>query len=123
MLRKKFCFNSGLCHFCYQNIINIKISCFVFILYKRGRLNVLANVCRKPLEQLFTQFNPSLEPEDEGSGDVKYHLGMTHERLNRTNNKLVQLSVCANPSHLEGNSSIFPVVYLFIYVFLFILVI
>jgi len=68
----------------------------------RGRLNVLANVCRKPLEQLFTQFNPSLEPEDEGSGDVKYHLGMTHERLNRTNNKLVQLSVCANPSHLEA---------------------
>ncbi len=22
----------------------------------RGRLNVLANVCRKPLEQIFTQF-------------------------------------------------------------------
>jgi len=68
----------------------------------RGRLNVLANVCRKPLGQLFTQFNPSLEPEDEGSGDVKYHLGMTHERLNRTTNKLIQLSVCANPSHLEA---------------------
>jgi len=68
----------------------------------RGRLNVLANVCRKPLEQLFTQFNPSLEPEDEGSGDVKYHLGMTHERLNRTTNKIIQLSVCANPSHLEA---------------------
>merc|ERR1711962_1122975 len=68
----------------------------------RGRLNVLANVCRKPLEQLFTQFNPSLEPEDEGSGDVKYHLGMSHERLNRTNNKLIHLSVCANPSHLEA---------------------
>ena len=68
----------------------------------RGRLNVLANVCRKPLEQIFTQFNPSLEPEDEGSGDVKYHLGMTHERLNRTTNKIIQLAVCANPSHLEG---------------------
>jgi len=68
----------------------------------RGRLNVLANVCRKPLEQLFTQFNPSLEPEDEGSGDVKYHLGMTHERLNRTTKKVVKLSVCANPSHLEA---------------------
>lgn len=68
----------------------------------RGRLNVLANVCRKPLEQLFTQFNPSLEPEDEGSGDVKYHLGMTHERLNRTTNKIIQLAVCANPSHLEA---------------------
>ena len=30
----------------------------------RGRLNVLANVCRKPLEQIFAQFS-SLEPADE----------------------------------------------------------
>lgn len=74
----------------------------LFRLFHSGRLNVLANVCRKPLEQIFTQFNPIMEPEDEGSGDVKYHLGMTHERLNRTNNKLVQISLCANPSHLEG---------------------
>lgn len=31
----------------------------------RGRLNVLANVCRKSLEQLFTQFDPTLEASDE----------------------------------------------------------
>lgn len=31
----------------------------------RGRLNVLANVARKPLEDLFCQFDPMLEPEDE----------------------------------------------------------
>lgn len=31
----------------------------------RGRLNVLANVARKPLEELFCQFDPMLEPEDE----------------------------------------------------------
>ena len=31
----------------------------------RGRLNVLANVARKPLEQIFCQFNPRLEPADE----------------------------------------------------------
>jgi len=68
----------------------------------RGRLNVLSNVCRKPLEQIFTQFNPTLEAEDEGSGDVKYHLGMSHERLNRVTNKVIQLAVCANPSHLEA---------------------
>lgn len=30
----------------------------------RGRLNVLANVCRKPLEQIFAQFS-GLEPADE----------------------------------------------------------
>jgi len=68
----------------------------------RGRLNVLANVCRKPLEQLFTQFNTKLSAEDEGSGDVKYHLGMSHERFNRTTGQLINLAVCANPSHLEA---------------------
>ncbi|XP_067124853.1 2-oxoglutarate dehydrogenase complex component E1 isoform X2 [Centruroides vittatus] len=67
----------------------------------RGRLNVLANVCRKPLEQILTQFS-GLEPADEGSGDVKYHLGMSHERLNRMTNKNVKLAVVANPSHLEA---------------------
>lgn len=46
----------------------------------RGRLNVLANVCRKPLHQLFTQF-AGLEAADDGSGDVKYHLGTYIERF------------------------------------------
>lgn len=68
----------------------------------RGRLNVLANVCRKPLEQIFTQFDPTLEAADEGSGDVKYHLGMSHEVLNHYTNKIIRLAVCANPSHLEA---------------------
>jgi len=63
---------------------------------------VLANVCRKPLEHIFCQFDSKLEAEDEGSGDVKYHLGMCHERLNRTTNKTIQLAVVANPSHLEA---------------------
>lgn len=30
----------------------------------RGRLNVLANICRKPLNQIFTQF-AALEAEDD----------------------------------------------------------
>ena len=29
-----------------------------------GRLNVLANVTRKPLEEIFCQFDPKLEPSD-----------------------------------------------------------
>lgn len=67
----------------------------------RGRLNVLANICRKPLEQIFTQF-AGLAAEDEGSGDVKYHLGTYIERLNRQTDKNIKLSICANPSHLEA---------------------
>ncbi|KAJ8978434.1 hypothetical protein NQ317_019673 [Molorchus minor] len=66
----------------------------------RGRLNVLANVCRKPLHQLFTQF-AGLQAADDGSGDVKYHLGTYIERLNRVTNKNIRLAVVANPSHLE----------------------
>ncbi|KAK7579718.1 hypothetical protein V9T40_000347 [Parthenolecanium corni] len=67
----------------------------------RGRLNILANVCRKPLEQIFTQF-AALEAADDGSGDVKYHLGTYIERLNRVTNKNIRLAVVANPSHLEA---------------------
>ncbi|CAL8081089.1 unnamed protein product [Orchesella dallaii] len=67
----------------------------------RGRLNVLANVCRKPLEQIFSQF-AALEAADDGSGDVKYHLGTYIERLNRVTNKNIRLAVVANPSHLEA---------------------
>merc|ERR1719322_111397 len=67
----------------------------------RGRLNVLANVCMKPLEHILTQFH-GLEAADEGSGDVKYHLGTYVERLNRVTNRNIRLSVIANPSHLEA---------------------
>lgn len=37
----------------------------------RGRLNVLANVCRKPLPQIFTQF-AGLEAADDVSNDIWY---------------------------------------------------
>ena len=46
----------------------------------------------------------------QGSGDVKYHLGMSHERLNRATNKIVRLAVVANPSHLEGLPCHFSVI-------------
>uniref|UniRef100_A0A665VDF3 2-oxoglutarate dehydrogenase complex component E1 n=1 Tax=Echeneis naucrates TaxID=173247 RepID=A0A665VDF3_ECHNA len=68
----------------------------------RGRLNVLANVIRKELDQIFCQFDSKLEAADEGSGDVKYHLGMYHKRMNRVSDKYVTLSLMANPSHLEA---------------------
>jgi 2-oxoglutarate dehydrogenase complex dehydrogenase (E1) component-like enzyme len=36
------------------------------------------------------------------SGDVKYHLGTSVERLNRKTNKNIRIAICANPSHLEA---------------------
>uniref|UniRef100_A0A8C2KS02 2-oxoglutarate dehydrogenase complex component E1 n=1 Tax=Cyprinus carpio TaxID=7962 RepID=A0A8C2KS02_CYPCA len=68
----------------------------------RGRLNVLANVIRKELEQIFCQFDSKLEAADEGTGDVKYHLGMYHRRINRVTDRNITLSLVANPSHLEA---------------------
>ncbi|XP_037792795.1 2-oxoglutarate dehydrogenase, mitochondrial-like [Penaeus monodon] len=80
---------------------SLGVESFVMGMPHRGRLNVLANVCRKPLEHIFTQF-AGLESADEGSGDVKYHLGTYQERLNRVTNKNIRLAIVANPSHLEA---------------------
>ncbi|BFZ53970.1 2-oxoglutarate dehydrogenase E1 component [Savitreella phatthalungensis] len=71
----------------------------------RGRLNVLANVVRKPTEAIFSEFAGSQEPSDEGSGDVKYHLGMNYERPTPSG-KRVNLSLVANPSHLEAEDPV-----------------
>jgi len=78
------------------------VDSFVIGMPHRGRLNVLANVCRKPLPDIFCQFDPSLDSADEGSGDVKYHLGMSHNKFNRKTGKNINVAVCANPSHLEA---------------------
>jgi 2-oxoglutarate dehydrogenase E1 component len=68
----------------------------------RGRLNVLANVMAKPYRAIFHEFQGgSSNPEDVGgSGDVKYHLGVSSDREFDANK--VHLSLAANPSHLEA---------------------
>ena len=67
----------------------------------RGRLNVLTNVMGKPFRALFHEFKGgSANPDDvEGSGDVKYHLGVSGDR--EFDGNQVHLSLTANPSHLE----------------------
>lgn len=71
----------------------------------RGRLNVLANVVRKPMEQIMAEFQ-GIRPEESenniagGSGDVKYHLGTSFTKT-YDNGKECNVTVLANPSHLE----------------------
>ena len=67
----------------------------------RGRLNVLSNVMAKPHRAIFHEFKGgSYKPDEvEGSGDVKYHLGASSDRV--FDNNKVHLSLTANPSHLE----------------------
>ncbi|MCO5554315.1 hypothetical protein L7F22_007844 [Adiantum nelumboides] len=45
----------------------------------RGRLNVLANVIRRPIEGILNQF-AGTDDDGEGGGDVKYHLGANYVR-------------------------------------------
>ena len=72
----------------------------------RGRLNVLANVMGKPLQAIFSEFHGvSAHPDDvQGSGDVKYHLGTSSDRVFDGQN--VHLSLTANPSHLEAVNTV-----------------
>lgn len=70
----------------------------------RGRLNVLANVVRKPMELIFKEFTGAHKPEKggySGSGDVKYHLGTSYNREYPDGRK-IHMSLLANPSHLEA---------------------
>ncbi|CAG2164128.1 unnamed protein product [Oppiella nova] len=79
------------------------VECIVMGMAHRGRLNVLANVCGEPLDRIFGRLR-GVEPpaDDEGSGDLVYHLGTTRELITRCSNKSVQLTLVANPSHLEA---------------------
>jgi len=60
---------------------------------------------RKPMEQIFSEFQGTASPDPDsdfsGSGDVKYHLGMSYMRPTISGKK-VHLSLVANPSHLEA---------------------
>lgn len=68
----------------------------------RGRLNVLANIMGKTYEQIFSEFEAALKPDQTmGSGDVKYHLGFGSE-LKTPDDKTVFLKLMPNPSHLEA---------------------
>jgi 2-oxoglutarate dehydrogenase E1 component len=73
----------------------------------RGRLNVLANILGKPVEQIFSKFEEHDESPTYGeSGDVKYHLGYSKDHVNEDGSS-IHVGLVANPSHLE---SVDPVV-------------
>lgn len=69
----------------------------------RGRMNVLTTIMGKPYSELLSIFNGNLDfPESvQTSGDVKYHLGASHDRP-MAGGKTLHLSLTANPSHLEA---------------------
>ncbi|MCC6807042.1 MAG: 2-oxoglutarate dehydrogenase E1 component [Deltaproteobacteria bacterium] len=67
----------------------------------RGRLNVLTNIFGKTPAMMFSEFEHNQDPRlTLGSGDVKYHLGFSHD-YKAQNGKTVHLTMAFNPSHLE----------------------
>ncbi|MCK9399520.1 MAG: 2-oxoglutarate dehydrogenase E1 component [Bacteroidales bacterium] len=79
---------------------------FVIGIPHRGRLNVLANILKKPFREIFNEFKGMKYDDETLLGDVKYHLGFTVERLT-TLGKRVKMTLSPNPSHLEA---VYPVV-------------
>jgi 2-oxoglutarate dehydrogenase E1 component len=72
----------------------------------RGRLNVLANVVGKPLREIFKEFEGDIDPNTvQGSGDVKYHVGMTGRFTSRKGDAL-GIVMSSNPSHLESGDPV-----------------
>ncbi len=66
----------------------------------RGRLNVLANIIGKSPREIFREFEDKDPDLYLGGGDVKYHLGYSRDYTTGAG-RVVHLSLCFNPSHLE----------------------
>jgi 2-oxoglutarate dehydrogenase E1 component len=89
-----------------QTIINkaaeLDVKEVVIGMAHRGRLNVLTNILGKTYEQIFTEFEGNVSPEQTmGDGDVKYHLGYS-SHINTPSGKKIYVKLTPNPSHLEA---------------------
>ena len=87
----------------YGSIMNIKE--FVIGMAHRGRLNVLANIFKKPYKQVFKEFEGLGYEDKEFDGDVKYHLGYSYD-VTTDSGKDVRMCLVPNPSHLEAVGSV-----------------
>ena len=73
---------------------------FVLGMAHRGRLNTLTNIFRKPIRDVFSEFEGKDFEDENIDGDVKYHLGLTTSKTLK-NNKELKMNLVPNPSHLE----------------------
>jgi len=66
----------------------------------RGRLNTLVNIFKKPVRELFNEFEGKDFEDENLDGDVKYHLGLTLSKTYK-DGKSIKMNLVPNPSHLE----------------------
>jgi 2-oxoglutarate dehydrogenase E1 component len=77
----------------------------VLAMAHRGRLNALVNIFKKPVRDLFSEFEGKDFEDDDIDGDVKYHLGLTLSKTFRGGKK-IKMNLVPNPSHLETVASV-----------------
>ncbi len=73
---------------------------FVMGMAHRGRLNVLANIFGKSTQDIFGEFDGKDYDQEYFDGDVKYHLGLTADKITSSGKK-ININLAPNPSHLE----------------------
>jgi 2-oxoglutarate dehydrogenase E1 component len=84
-----------------SNAADAEFDAAVLGMAHRGRLNVLSNIMGKSYEAIFSEFEGHIDPSSvQGSGDVKYHLGMKGKYVSPSGAD-VPIELAANPSHLE----------------------
>ena len=66
----------------------------------RGRLNTLVNIFKKPVRDLFSEFEGKDFEDQNIDGDVKYHLGLTLSKTYKEGQE-IKMNLVPNPSHLE----------------------
>ncbi|PPR43475.1 MAG: 2-oxoglutarate dehydrogenase E1 component, partial [Alphaproteobacteria bacterium MarineAlpha5_Bin11] len=68
----------------------------------RGRLTILTTLFEVPYREIMSKFQGNLNDPNEvlGTGDVKYHLGVSTDR--QFEGKKIHLTLSPNPSHLEA---------------------
>lgn len=86
---------------CKNDVVSVAIG-----MAHRGRLNMLANVLGKEYEKIFNEFvfGTNVENDNNVSGDVKYHLGVSDDIS--IDGKNIHVSLCPNPSHLEAVNTV-----------------
>ncbi len=73
---------------------------FVMGMAHRGRLNILANIFGKSTQDIFGEFDGKDYDQEYFDGDVKYHLGLTADKITSSGKK-ININLAPNPSHLE----------------------
>ncbi len=84
----------------FNAVDNYNVEETVIGMAHRGRLNTLTNIFRKPVRELFSEFEGKDFEDKTIDGDVKYHLGLTIDKTYQ-NDKSIKMNLVPNPSHLE----------------------